>query len=85
MVVTIDYKVTINGKYCAMGPRKVFNWKEEIDNLRLKHSWLVNDVSLYQLMAPLLDMVYGSDEKDKVVPLLTSIMHNVTPYLKNHR
>nr|XP_054753790.1 protein dopey-1-like [Lytechinus pictus] len=39
---------------------------------------------LAELMAPLLDMVYGSDEKDKVVPLLTSIMHNVTPYLKNH-
>ncbi|XP_071478733.1 protein DOP1A-like [Diadema antillarum] len=39
---------------------------------------------LAELLAPLLDMMYGSDEKDKVVPLLTSIMHNVTPYLKNH-
>ncbi|XP_022089796.1 protein dopey-1-like isoform X2 [Acanthaster planci] len=39
---------------------------------------------LAELLATLLDMVYGSDEKDKVVPLLTSIMHNVTPYLKNH-
>ncbi|XP_038049265.1 protein dopey-1-like isoform X2 [Patiria miniata] len=39
---------------------------------------------LAELLATLLDMVYGSDEKEKVVPLLTSIMHNVTPYLKNH-
>ena len=25
MVVTIDGKVTINGKFCAMGPRSVFS------------------------------------------------------------
>ena len=40
---------------------------------------------LMQLLSTMLDMVYGSDEKEKVLPLLTSIMHNVTPYLKNHR
>ncbi|XP_071956743.1 protein DOP1A-like isoform X2 [Antedon mediterranea] len=39
---------------------------------------------LAELLALLLDLVYGSDEKDKVLPLLTSIMHNVTPYLRNH-
>ncbi|XP_071800517.1 protein DOP1A-like isoform X4 [Asterias amurensis] len=39
---------------------------------------------LAELLSTMLDMVYGSDEKEKVLPLLTSIMHNVTPYLKNH-
>ncbi|XP_033095946.1 protein dopey-1-like isoform X2 [Anneissia japonica] len=39
---------------------------------------------LAELLSLLLDLVYGSDEKDKVLPLLTSIMHNVTPYLRNH-
>ena len=40
---------------------------------------------LAQLVAPLLDVVYSSDEKDKVLPLLTTIMHHVFPYLRNHR
>ncbi|XP_074662898.1 protein DOP1A-like [Tubulanus polymorphus] len=40
---------------------------------------------LAELIAPLLDVVYGSDEKDRVVPFLTtSIMYNVFPYLKHH-
>ncbi|XP_071819814.1 protein DOP1A-like isoform X3 [Apostichopus japonicus] len=39
---------------------------------------------LAKYLAPFLDMIYLSDEKEKVVPLLTSIMHNVTPYLRNH-
>ena len=37
-----------------------------------------------ELLAPLLDIIYSSDEKDKVVPLLSSVMINVVPYLKNH-
>ena len=39
---------------------------------------------LGELLAPLLDIIYSSDEKDKVVPLLSSVMINVVPYLKNH-
>ncbi|XP_039275981.1 protein dopey-1 homolog [Nilaparvata lugens] len=39
---------------------------------------------LAQLLAPLLDVSYGSQEKERVVNLLTTIMYNVTPYLKNH-
>ena len=36
-------------------------------------------------MAKTLDIVYKSDEKDRlVVPLLTNIMANVWPYLKTH-
>ncbi|KAG8306606.1 Protein dopey-1 [Homalodisca vitripennis] len=39
---------------------------------------------LAQLLAPLLDVSYGSQEKERVVTLLTTLMYNVTPYLKNH-
>uniref|UniRef100_T1J3V3 Uncharacterized protein n=1 Tax=Strigamia maritima TaxID=126957 RepID=T1J3V3_STRMM len=39
---------------------------------------------LAELVAPLLDVIYVSDEKEKVVPLLNNVMYNVTPYLKNH-
>lgn len=38
-----------------------------------------------QILAPLLDMVYRSDEKEKAVPLISRIMYYVFPYLKNHR
>ncbi|XP_064461644.1 protein dopey-1-like isoform X2 [Ornithodoros turicata] len=38
---------------------------------------------LSEFLAPVLDVVYVSEEKEKVVPLLTSIMFYVTPYLKN--
>ncbi|XP_035209211.1 protein dopey-1-like [Stegodyphus dumicola] len=40
--------------------------------------------SLAEFLAPVLDFVYVGDEKEKVVPLLSNIMHYVTPYLKNH-
>ena len=39
---------------------------------------------LGELLAPLLDIIYSSDEKDKVIPLLCNVMHNVVPYLRNH-
>ncbi|KAK7074310.1 Protein dopey-1, partial [Halocaridina rubra] len=39
---------------------------------------------LAELLAPLLDVLYVSEEKDKVVPLLTNIMAHVIPYLRNH-
>ncbi|KAK6622791.1 hypothetical protein RUM43_008634 [Polyplax serrata] len=37
-----------------------------------------------QILAPLLDVSYGSQEKDKVAALLTNLMYNITPYLKSH-
>lgn len=40
---------------------------------------------LFQFVAPILDVVYSSEEKERVVPLVSSIMYFVTPYLKNHR
>lgn len=39
---------------------------------------------LAALLANLLDISYGSQEKDKVVTLVTTLMYNITPYLKNH-
>lgn len=38
-----------------------------------------------QVLAPLLDMIYRSDEKEKAVPLISRLMYYVFPYLKNHR
>ncbi|XP_034430111.1 protein dopey-2 [Hippoglossus hippoglossus] len=39
---------------------------------------------LAEMLAPLLDMVYRSDEKEKAVPLISRLMYFVFPYLKNH-
>lgn len=39
---------------------------------------------LAKLLANLLDITYGSQEKDKMVQLVTTLMYNITPYLKNH-
>ncbi|XP_055387481.1 protein dopey-1 homolog isoform X2 [Condylostylus longicornis] len=35
-------------------------------------------------LANLLDVAYGSQEKDKVVNVIIALMYNITPYLKNH-
>uniref|UniRef100_A0A4W3JKB1 DOP1 leucine zipper like protein B n=1 Tax=Callorhinchus milii TaxID=7868 RepID=A0A4W3JKB1_CALMI len=39
---------------------------------------------LAEVLAPLLDMVYRSDEKDKAVPLISRLLYYVFPYLRNH-
>lgn len=39
---------------------------------------------LSEVVANLFDVVYSSEDKEKIVPLLSSIMANVTPYLRNH-
>ncbi|CAM1295861.1 DOPEY1 (predicted) [Pycnogonum litorale] len=41
-------------------------------------------IVLASYVAPLLDVIYVSEEKEKIVPLISNIMHYVTPYLKNH-
>uniref|UniRef100_A0A672SYC2 DOP1 leucine zipper like protein B n=1 Tax=Sinocyclocheilus grahami TaxID=75366 RepID=A0A672SYC2_SINGR len=41
-------------------------------------------VLLAEVLAPLLDMVYRSDEKEKAVPLISRLIYYVFPYLKNH-
>ncbi|XP_078412940.1 protein DOP1A isoform X4 [Cetorhinus maximus] len=39
---------------------------------------------LAEVLAHLLDMVFHSDEKEKVIPLLVNIMYYAVPYLRNH-
>ncbi|XP_043927484.1 protein dopey-2 [Protopterus annectens] len=39
---------------------------------------------LAEILAPLLDMVYRSDEKEKAVPLISRLLYYVFPYLRNH-
>lgn len=46
--------------------------------------WM-NPEFVCQVLAHLLDMVFYSDEKERVIPLLVNIMHYVVPYLRNHR
>lgn len=45
----------------------------------------MNAEFICQVLAHLLDMVFYSDEKERVIPLLVNIMHYVVPYLRNHR
>lgn len=40
---------------------------------------------LSDVLAPLLDVVFGTEEKDRMTSLLVTVMYNITPYLKNHR
>lgn len=46
---------------------------------------IMNAEYICQVLAHLLDMVFYSDEKERVIPLLVNIMHYVVPYLRNHR
>nr|XP_022916081.1 protein dopey-1 homolog isoform X1 [Onthophagus taurus] len=39
---------------------------------------------LSEILAPILDICFGSSEKDKVNTILTSLMCNIVPYLKTH-
>ncbi|KAF4514203.1 UNVERIFIED_CONTAM: hypothetical protein B566_EDAN019404 [Ephemera danica] len=39
---------------------------------------------LAELLAPLLDVAFGSQDKERVVALLTGVLANITPYLRNH-
>ena len=50
----------------------------------VKLMWIITKC-IFQVLAHLLDMVFYSDEKERVIPLLVNIMHYVVPYLRNHR
>ncbi|XP_059152409.1 protein dopey-1-like [Physella acuta] len=39
---------------------------------------------LAELTAPVLDVIYSSEEKDRVAPFLTTLLYNVFPYLRHH-
>jgi hypothetical protein len=42
-------------------------------------------IVLADVLASLLDILFGSEEKERVVNFLINVMGNVTPYLRNHR
>ena len=42
-------------------------------------------IVLSDVLASLLDILFGSEEKERVVNFLINVMGNVTPYLRNHR
>ena len=52
-----------------------------LDNLILFLDYL----DIFQITAPLLDVIYSSEEKDKVAPFLVTLLYNILPYLKHHR
>lgn len=39
---------------------------------------------LSEILASILDICYGSSEKEKVNTILTNLMYNIVPYLKTH-
>ena len=53
-------------------------------NSNLSHSSQALNI-LAEYLGKTLDIVYKSDEKDRlVIPLLTNLMFNLWPYLKTH-
>ena len=42
-------------------------------------------LSLLQVLSHFIDCVFDGTERDKVISLLKSVMHNVWPHLHNHR
>ena len=54
--------------------------------LSLCERFLVSLLGVYlQTMAPLLDIVYSSEEKEKLSSFISSLLHKVFPYLRDHR
>ena len=42
-------------------------------------------LTLLQVLSHFIDCVFDGTERDKVISLLKSVMHNVWPHLHNHR
>lgn len=59
------------------------NFKEIIMTGNQKYSVQAQSV-MAAVLANMLDVTYGSQEKDKVVTIITTLMYNIIPYLKNH-
>jgi len=57
--------------------------KSQADNSSVAHATAALNI-LSKLLATLLDIIYQSEEKDRVLPLLTTVMYNLVPYLKSH-
>lgn len=62
----------------------VDGYKETIPNIGNQQYSVHAQSVMAAVLANLLDVAYGSQEKDKVVTIVTTLMGNITPYLKNH-
>ena len=71
--------------FTDMSPPVVSDSKSPMEDINMRQYSVQALVILAELIASLLDVIYSSEEKDKVVPFLNSIMPNVFPYLRNHR
>lgn len=59
--------------------------KEGIQGTSVNQQYSVQAQSILAcILAQLLDVAYGSQEKDKVVTIVSTLMYNIVPYLKNH-
>ena len=56
---------------------------EKADTIAASHAAAALAV-LGKLLATLLDIIYQSDEKEKLLPLLNIVMYNLVPYLRSH-
>ncbi|PVD28894.1 hypothetical protein C0Q70_11489 [Pomacea canaliculata] len=66
------------GKQTDMGETEDADIEQEQGNDKSR------DLHSFRLTAPILDVVYSSEEKEKVVPFLTTLLQNVFPYLRHH-
>lgn len=62
----------------------VDGYKEAVPNIGNQQYSVQAQSVMAAVLANLLDVAYGSQEKDKVVAIVTTLMGNITPYLKNH-
>lgn len=62
----------------------VDGYKEAVPNIGNQQYSVQAQSVMAAVLANLLDIAYGSQEKDKVVTIVTTLMGNITPYLKNH-
>lgn len=77
-------KITVDGTTLESDVEDMLSPAMEISNITPSVYSVHALTLLSEVLAHLLDMVFYSDEKEKVIPLLVNIMHYVVPYLRNH-
>ena len=85
LIVSSSIDAILGISYTDMSPPVVSDSKSPMEDINMRQYSVQALVILAELIASLLDVIYSSEEKDKVVPFLNSIMPNVFPYLRNHR
>ncbi|KAM4693771.1 protein DOP1A [Discoglossus pictus] len=77
-------KITVDGTSLESDVEDMLSPAIEISNITPSVYSVHALTLLAEVLAHLLDMVFYSDEKERVIPLLVNIMHYVVPYLRNH-